>query len=262
LFVAAFIPGIIATIGYAIAIMIYVRLRPDAGPAATRESWSVRFRSLNAIWPVAVIFLIVIGGIYKGAFTPTEGATVGTVATAVMAACIGGLGLRAIRSSLLEMAKITGMIFLILIAAEVYSAFLALSQIPQDLAEWIGGRGLGPYTVLLTIILIYILLGAVMDEIGMILLTVPVFFPLVMGLDFGMSPTAQGIWFGILLLNVVEIGLILPPIGLNVFVINAMAKDVPLMQTYKGITPFFISDLVRIGIIVAFPATCTWLPGL
>jgi len=262
LFVAAFIPGLIAAFGYMIAIAIYVRLRPDAGPAATPESWSVRIRSLNAVWPVIVIFAVVIGGIYQGIFTPTEGAAVGTVATALLALAIGGLGVRAIRDSLLEMAKISGMIFLILISAEVYSGFLALSQIPQELANWIGGLGLGPYTVLLGIILIYILLGAVMDEIGMILLTVPVFYPLVMSLDFGMNPTAQGIWFGILLLNVVEIGLILPPIGLNVFVINAMAKDVPLMETYKGIVPFFLSDLVRIGIIVAFPATCTWLPGL
>jgi TRAP-type C4-dicarboxylate transport system permease large subunit len=211
---------------------------------------------------VAVIFFIVIGGIYHGVFTPTEGAAVGTVATAILAFVMGGLDRRAIVKSILEMAKITGLIFLILIAAEVYSSFLALSQIPQQLAAWIEGKGFGAYTVLLTIILIYILLGAVMDEIGMILLTVPVFYPLVMSLDFGMNPVAQGIWFGILLLNVVEIGLILPPIGLNVFVINAMARDVPLMQTYKGIVPYFMSDLVRVGIIVAFPATCTWLPGL
>lgn len=259
LFVAAFIPGLIATIGYMIAIMILVRVRPHAGPAAERESWSVRLRSLNAVWPVVVIFLIVIGGLYVGVFTPTEGAAVGTVATALFASVFGELRWPKIKQSLLETAGITGMIFMILIAAEIYSSFLALSQIPQQLADWIEGRGFGPYTVLVTIIAIYILLGAVMDEIGMILLTVPVFYPIVMGLDFGMNPAAQGIWFGILLLNVVEIGLILPPIGLNVFVINAMAKDVPLAQTYRGIFPFFYSDLVRIAIVVLVPGTCTWL---
>ena len=262
LFIAAFIPGIIATAGYMMAIMIYVRLRPEAGPAAAPESWEVRFASLNAIWPVVAIFLIVIGGIYWGVFTPTEGAAVGTVATALFASAFGELRLKEFKRSVLEMAGISGMIFLILIDAEIYSSFLALSQIPQALAGWITSMGFAPYTILLTIIAIYIFLGAIMDEIGMILLTVPVFYPIIMDLDFGMSPAAQGVWFGILLLTVVEVGLILPPIGLNVFVINAMAKDVPLMETYKGIVPFFMSDLVRIGIIILVPATCTWLPGL
>ena len=180
----------------------------------------------------------------------------------MFALCVGGLGLSEIKQSLLEMARTTGMIFIILIAAEIYSSFLALSQVPQALAEWITGLGFGPYSILLIIVLVYLVLGCVMDGIGMILLTVPVFYPIVMGLDFGLPPDAQGAWFGILMLIVVEVGLITPPIGLNVFVINSMARDVPLMQSFRGIVPFFMSDMVRIGIVILVPATCTWLPGL
>ena len=262
LFLAALIPGVIAALGYVLAIVVYVRIRPEAGPAAIAESWEVRLSSLNTIWPVVAIFLLVIGGIYLGVFTPTEGAAVGALATGVFALCVGGLGLSEIKQSLLEMARTTGMIFIILIAAEIYSSFLALSQVPQALAEWITGLGFGPYSILLIIVLVYLVLGCVMDGIGMILLTVPVFYPIVMGLDFGLPPDAQGAWFGILMLIVVEVGLITPPIGLNVFVINSMARDVPLMQSFRGIVPFFMSDMVRIGIVILVPATCTWLPGL
>ena len=262
LFLAALIPGMIAALGYVLAIVVYVRIRPEAGPAAAAEAWSVRLSSLNTIWPVVAIFLLVIGGIYLGVFTPTEGAAVGALATGVFALCMGGLGWTELKQSLLEMARTTGMIFLILIAAEIYSSFLALSQVPQALAEWITGLGLGPYSILLIIVLVYLVLGCVMDGIGMILLTVPVFFPIVMGLDFGLAPDAQAAWFGILMLIVVEVGLITPPIGLNVFVINSMARDVPLMQSFRGIVPFFLSDLVRIGIVILVPATTTWLPGL
>ena len=262
LFLAALIPGIIATFGYILAIMVFVRVRPEAGPAAEPEPWSVRLRSLNAIWPVAAIFFVVIGGIYLGVFTPTEGAAIGAAATGLFAYAMGGLGLAEVKASLLEMARTTGLIFVILIGAEIYSAFLALSQIPQNIAAWIGGSGFTPMTVLLTIVAIYLVLGCVMDGIGMILLTVPVFQPIIMGLDFGLSPDATAAWFGILVLIVVEVGLITPPIGINVYVINGIARDVPLLDSFKGVVPFFLSDLVRIAIVIAFPITCTLLPGL
>jgi C4-dicarboxylate transporter DctM subunit len=262
LFLAAMIPGIIAAFGYGIAVWVYVRFRPAAGPAAELASWRERFRSLNAIWPVAVIFGTVIGGIYLGVFTPTEGAAVGAATTGCFSWAVGGMRLEGFKAAVLETAKITGMIFLILIGAEFYSSFLALSQLPQALSGWIGGLGLPPFAVLLTIVLVYLLLGCVMDALAMILITVPVFLPVIMGLDFGLSAEAVVVWFGIIVLCVVEIGLITPPIGLNVYVINSMAEGVPMTDSFKGIVPFFISDLVRVAIIIGFPGTTTWLAGL
>ncbi len=262
LFAAAIIPGIIATIGYGVAVSVYVRLFPSAGPAAERESWRTRIISLKSVWPVAVIFVAVIGGIYLGIFTPTEGAAVGAAATGILSVTFGGMRLPGFTVAILETAKITGMIFMILIGAAFYSSFLALSQLPQALSEWITGHGWSPFIILMAIILIYLVLGCLMDGLAMILVTVPVFLPLILQLDFGMSTEAVAVWFGILVLIAVEVGLITPPIGINVYVINSMAEDVPITETFKGIIPFFISDLIRIGIIIWLPATTTWLAGL
>ena len=262
LFVAAIIPGAIAVIGYAAAIAIYVRFNPAAGPAAEREGWSIRVRSLHAVWPVALIFVVVIGGIYQGIFTPTEGAAVGAAATGILSATAGYMRFEGVKAALLDTARITGMIFLILIGAEFYSSFLALSQLPQALAEWIGGIGWSPLAIVALIVVVYLILGCVMDTLAMILVTIPVFLPVMIGLDLGMSEEATLIWFGILILTVTEVGLITPPIGINVFVINSMARDVPMTETFKGIVPFFLSDLVRIGLIIAFPSMTTWLAGV
>ena len=262
LFLAAIIPGAIATIGYGIAIGVYARLYPKSGPAAAAESWQVRLRSLKAVWPVIVIFAVVIGGMYRGVFTPTEGAGIGAAATGIFSWTVGGMRLGGVKAALLETAKISGMIFLILIGAEFYSAFLSLSQLPQALAQGIADLGWPPMAVLLTIVLVYLVLGCVMDGLAMILVTIPVFLPVVLGLDFGMPPEAVAIWFGILVLSVVEVGLITPPIGINVYVINSMSDGVPMSETFKGVVPFFLSDLVRITLIIAVPATTTWLAGV
>jgi tripartite ATP-independent transporter DctM subunit len=262
LFLAAIVPGAMATFGYAAAVWIYTRVYPSSGPAAERANWRERFSSLQAVWPVIAIFIVVIGGIYQGVFTPTEGAAVGAAATGILSCVAGGMRLAGIRVAILETAKITGMIFMILIGAEFYSAFLALSQLPQALAEWVSGTGWSPYTILIAIAVIYLLLGCMMDGMAMMLVTIPVFLPLILRLDFGMSPEAVTVWFGILVLILIEVGQITPPIGINVYVINSMAKDVPMTETFKGIVPFFLSDIVRIAIIIAVPATATWLAGL
>jgi TRAP-type C4-dicarboxylate transport system permease large subunit len=154
------------------------------------------------------------------------------------------------------------MIFLILIGAEFYSSFLSLSQLPQALSQWIAGLGLSPLSVLIVIVVVYLFLGCVMDGLAMILVTVPVFLPIMLALDFGMPPEAVAVWFGIIVLTVVEVGLITPPIGLNVYVINSMAEGVPMSESFKGIVPFFLSDLVRIAIIIALPITTTWAAGV
>jgi C4-dicarboxylate transporter, DctM subunit len=212
-----------------------------------------------AILPALAIALIVVGGIYGGVFTPTEGAAVGTIAMLTAGLLQRSLSFEDIREALRQTAVTSGMIFIILLGAEVFGAFLALSRLPMLAAEWVSGLGLSPYFVLIAMLAFYILLGAVMDELAMILLTLPVFFPVIQGLDFGMFPDDVALWFGILVLIVVGIGLTAPPIGLNVFVIHQIAKDVPLFATYRGVLPFILADLFRLALVVAFPGLALWL---
>ena len=259
LFVAAFIPGIMAAIGYMIVIAIYVRVKPESAgriePLPMKERWKATVK----VWPVLVIFLAVVGGIYTGIFTPTEAAAVGAFGTGVAAWAAGGLNRRTLRDALLGTAIATGMIFMIVLGAGLFNTFLALSQLPQELARWVIELGISPWNVLVVILLIYLLLGCVMDSLSMILLTVPIFFPVMMGLDFGLTPTETAIWFGILVLIAVEVGLITPPVGMNLFIINKMARNVPITQTYISVMPFVASDLVRTAILVAFPGISLFL---
>ena len=254
LFLAAFIPGILAAVGYMIVISIVARMSPADAPAGVRHDWSQRVRALLATWPVLLIFLVVIGGIYGGLFTPTEAAAIGCVATGFVAWRSGGLDRKGFLACMYGTAGATGMIFLILLGADVLNVFLALTQMNTELAKWVIGLQLPPLLVMAVIILIYLMLGCIMDSLSMILLTIPVFYPVVMGLDFGgMGAEPKAIWFGIIVLMVVEIGLITPPVGMNVFVINSLARDVPMKETFKFVMPFLVSDLLRIIAIVLFP---------
>ena len=259
LFVAAFIPGILAAVGYIIAISIYVRIYPESAGSRERAPYSERFKALLQVWPVLVIFLIVVGGIYMGIFTPTEGAAVGAAGTGILAFVNGGLTKTTLMDSILETAIATGMIFFIVFGASIYNGFLALSQVPQEVADWVVMLGLNPWMILTLILLIYVVLGCVMDSLSMILLTIPIFFPIVSVLDFGLAPDEFAIWFGILVLIVVEVGLITPPVGMNLFVINSMAKDTKLSDTFRGILPFITSDLIRTVILVMFPSITLFL---
>ncbi|HEX6959277.1 MAG TPA: TRAP transporter large permease [Ferrovibrio sp.] len=254
LFIAAFVPGVLAAVGYMIAIAVYVRVNPEAGPAGPRTSWAERLESLRETWPVLMIFALVIGGIYLGWFTPTEGAAVGVLGTGVMAFTQGGMRWSGFLECLLEAARATAMIFLILLGADLLNAFLGLSRLPMEAASAIGNSGLPAYAVLLAILLLYLVLGCLMDSLSMILLTIPIFFPVIMALDFGMTPEHTAIWFGILALIVVEVGLITPPVGMNVFVINGMAKGVSMGESFRGVVPFLISDFIRVTLLILFPA--------
>ena len=210
--------------------------------------------------PVLVIAVVVVGGIYGGVFTPTESAAIGCIATLAVGLARGTLRGAELREALLATAETTAMIFVILLGAEVFNAFLALSQAPDLLALWISEQDFPPYGVLALLLFAYIVLGAVMDELAMILLTLPVFFPMVTALDFGLATTEEtAIWFGVLVLVVVGIGLTAPPIGLNVFVVSSLARDVPIARTYRGVLPFLATDLVRLALLVAFPALSLWL---
>lgn len=253
LFMAALIPGLLASVLYMLTIAVLVRRDPAAGPAGPRSNHTDRHQALKAAWPVFLIAIIVIGGIYGQVFTPTEGAAVGVSVTLLVAIMRRSLSWQGLRTALLQTAETTAMIFLVLLGAEVFNAFLALSHMPDTVAAAITGMGLSPYAVLGVLLLFYIALGAVMDELAMILLTLPVFFPLVMALDFGLPPTDLAIWFGILVLIVVGVGLTAPPIGLNVFVVSAIAKDIPMKETYRGVIPFLVTDILRLALVVAFP---------
>jgi C4-dicarboxylate transporter DctM subunit len=262
LFIAAFVPGIIAALGYIAAIAVYVRIDPEAGPAGDKASGRERLASFAETWPVILIFILVIGGIYAGWFTPTEGAAVGAFSTGLLAFVHGGMRLSGLIECLKGTAEATAMIFLILLGAALYNAFLALTRMPMEAAEIIGGSGLSPMMVMTAILLLYLALGCLMDSLSMILLTIPIFFPIVMGLDFGLDPEETAIWFGIIALIVVEVGLITPPVGMNVFVINSMAEDVPMLETFKGVVPFLASDIIRVVLLVALPSISLFMVRL
>lgn len=262
LFMAALIPGLMATAFYLFTIWLWMRFRPGLGPPAPPLEPGERARAFRNVIPVMIIAVMVVGGIYGGVFTPTESAAVGCIGVLLVGLLRQSLPLREIRAALLATAETSAMIFAILLGAEVFNAFLALSQAPDLLAMWVTDQDFPPYGVLVALLITYIILGAVMDELAMILLTLPVFFPVITALDFGMTTEETAIWFGILVLVVVGIGLTAPPIGLNVFVISAIARNIPISQTYRGVLPFLATDLLRLGLCVAFPALSLWLVRL
>lgn len=254
LFMAAFVPGIIAAVFYCIVIALVVRHNPKLAPPHEPATTPEKLAAIRSVWPVLLVALVVVGGIYGGVFTPTEGAAVGAIAMFAVGMLQGSLGWEGTKEALVQTAETSGMIFIILLGSEVFDAFLALSQLPTTAAAWVTGLGLAPYAVVAVLLVFYILLGAVMDELAMILLTLPVFFPIVSALDFGMPADDVAIWFGILVLIVVGIGLTAPPIGLNVFVVSGIARDVPIAQTYRGVLPFIAADIIRMTLCLVFPA--------
>jgi len=260
MFIAAFIPGLIAVLFFLITIAIYVRVRPDAGPAGDRVSRKEFVESTLRVGPVVVIFGMVMGGIYFGFFNPTPAAAVGVFLVAAFGVLRGTVSFGEMKAALLDTAKTTGMIYLILLGAAILNIFMARGGVPQAAADLMVHSGLSPMMILILLLIALIFLGCLMDSLSMILLTIPFFWPVISGLDFGMSQENLKVWFGILALIVVELGLITPPVGMNVFVINALAKDVPMADTFRGVMPFFVAELFRVALIVAFPALSLWLP--
>ena len=261
LFAAAVIPGIIAMCGYMIAVAIYVRVVPGHAPEVQADRQGVTLHSLIGVAPIVVIFLLVFGGIYGGFFTPTEGAAVGAASTFLTALLKGEMTLGKFKECFYGTAVSASMIFLIFIGADLMNSALALTQVPNQLAALVGGWGLSPLVVVVAILLFYVLLGAVMDELSMLLLTIPIFFPVVMALDFGMAKESVAIWFGIMVLMTVGFGLIAPPVGLNVYIVNGLAKNIPIGETYRGVMPFLISDVLRTMLFLFFPIIPLWLVG-
>ena len=262
-FLAAYVPAFLAAAGYIAAIAIYVRLKPEHAPDAQAASGAEVMQAAGAVWPIALIFVAVFGGIYGGLFTPTEGAAIGSTLTFIISLLKGQLTLKKTMESIRTTAVTSGMIFMIFIGADMINASLALSQLPNQLAEVIAGAAIPPVVVMGAIMLFYVILGAVMDEMSMILLTVPVLFPVIMGLDFfGLGPSEKALWFGVLILSVCAIGMIFPPVGLNVYIMNGLAKDVPMIETYKGVLLFLSWDFIRLALLILFPGITLWLVRL
>ncbi len=273
MFMAALIPGLIAVLFFILTILVYVLLKPEAGPHGERASAQEFLAATLNVLPVGLVFAVVIGGIYFGFFNPTPAAAVGVVMVALFGVLRKQLSLVDLREALLETARTAGMIYLILLGAELLKIFMARGGVPQAMAEWMATSGLPPMTTLLLLLLALILLGCLMDSLSMILLAIPFFWPVLVqmnggdfataeGSPFGMSTEDLKIWFGILALIVVELGLITPPVGMNVFIISAQAPDVPMRETFVGVLPFFGAELVRVGVLIAFPALTLWLPKI
>jgi len=258
LFAAAMVPGIIAMLGYMLAIAVYVRVLPGHAPEHD-DAPALTLSSMKGIVPIAIIFIVVFGGIYGGIFTPTEGAAVGAASTFIAALIKREIDWAKFKQCFYTTAESSAMIFMIFLGADLMNSALALTQVPGQLAGVVQSWGLPPLGVVGAILLFYVVLGAVMDELSMILLTIPIFFPMVIGLDFGMPKESVAIWFGIMVLMTVGFGMLAPPVGLNVYVVNGMAKDVPIAESYRGVMPFLLSDTLRTLLLLFFPAISLWL---
>jgi C4-dicarboxylate transporter, DctM subunit len=263
LFAAALVPGILAMMGYLLVIFLYARSRPDMAPLSPSLVGSEKWIALIAIWPIVGVFFIVFAGIYGGFFSPTEGAGIGAVLTMLVGLAKKDLTLSGMQVALLSTAETTAMVFLIFLGADMMNATLALTEMPKMVATWVSGLPVAPLGIVTAVLILYIVLGCVMDELSMLLLTIPVIFPAVMALDlWGLSYELKALWFGILVLMTVSFGLIAPPVGLNVYVVNNLARDVPMSETYKGLVPFLIWDILRLAVLLFVPALSLWLVGV
>jgi tripartite ATP-independent transporter DctM subunit len=256
LFIAGIVPGVLGIIGYNIAISIVTRMNPEIGPPGKRTSWKERFQALSQVWGVLLLFLIVIGGIYFGLFTPTEAAGIGACGGFLFCLFRGALTWKTLFELLADSAQTTAMLFFILIGALIFSNLMNETGMPETMGAWVTSLDTHPLLVIFAIMLIYVGLGAVLDSIAMILLTVPLFFPIVLGLNL------DPVWFGIIVVVVTEISLITPPVGMNIFVLNTMLPDISTGTIFKGVTPFWMADLVRLTLLVLFPPVTLFMPSL
>ena len=254
LFIAGIIPGGLAIVMHMITIAIIGRVRPGFLPAGSRSSWGERVGAIGDVWSPLLLFLFVIGGLYGGLFIPTEAGAVGAVGAFAIGILRGKLPGASILQALLQATRTAAAVFTVLIGALLFGYFLTITQTPQHVTGFLTGLGVGPYGVLALILLMYLALGCLMDAMAMIILTVPIVFPVVTALGF------DPIWFGVVIVMTVELGLIHPPVGMNVFVIKSVIKDVNMSTIFIGVLPFVVTDIVRVVILVAFPAIATWLP--
>ena len=255
LFIAAIIPGLLAVLLHFVAIAVYVRFAPESGPAIERMPWRERGRVALESWRVLLLAVVVSGGIYGGVFTVVEAAAVGAGLSFLFTVMRLGFDKDVMWSAFSESAANTGLIYLIIIGAHMFTYFVTLSHLPNELVDGIKSLGLHPLMVMVALYVMYLILGSIFDTVAAMVITLPFVFPLVIGLGF------DPIWFGVINVMVIEIGMITPPIGINVFVLHGAARDVPLTTIFRGIVPFLFADLVRLGILTVFPAIALWLPN-
>jgi tripartite ATP-independent transporter DctM subunit len=263
LFAAGFLPGLLGIFLYMAAVKYVVWRDPSAGPAAPKRNWAERIQALKGVWGTMMLFGIVMGGIYGGAFTPTEAAGIGAGGAFLIALSRGALTWRTFFDVLVDSTRTTAILFAVLIGALIFSNFVNRAGLPDGLLSLVTGNDMSPLMVIIVIIAIYIVLGCVFESLSMLLLTIPVFFPVVKELSYaGLGSEQILVWFGIVAVVVTEISLITPPVGLNVFVLSGVLKDVSTGTIFKGVTPFWCADIVRLAIIVAIPAISLFLPRL
>ena len=255
LFMAGIVPGLMAMAMYVLCILVIVRVRPHWLPAGTRKPWGERAADLKLVWAPIVLFIFVIGGLYGGFFTPTEAGGVGASGAFILGLLRRKLNRANIREALLSATRTAAAVFTVLIGALLFGYFLTITQSPQKLTEFLTGLGVGRYGVLALIMVMYLVLGCLMDAMAMIILTVPIIFPVVTALGF------DPIWFGIIIVMTVELGLIHPPVGMNVFVIKSVVKDVSFTTIFRGVLPFVVTDILRLIILISFPVIALWLPS-
>jgi C4-dicarboxylate transporter, DctM subunit len=255
LFIAGIIPGLLAVAMYMVTISLIGFVRPDHLPAGPRSAWPDRLGALRDIWATLLLFVFVIGGLYGGLFTATEAAGMGAGGAFLIGVARGRLRGAEILRALLETTRTTAAVFTILIGAILFGYFLTITETPQKVTEFLTGLGLGSYGVLGLILLMYLVLGCLMDALAMIILTVPIIFPVIRQLGF------DPIWFGVIIVMTVELGLIHPPVGMNIFVIKSVIDDVRISTIFYGVLPFIVTDLLRLAILVAFPILATFLPS-
>jgi len=256
LFIAGVVPGVLMIACYLVAIGVAIRIKPEWGPAGARSEWAARWRALGAVWGIVLLFCLVLGGIYFGVFTPTEAAGIGAAGAFLFAWLRGELGWRGLYDILLDSVVTSSMMFFVLIGALLFTNFVNVAGLPGLAGEWISGLGIGKTGLILLLVVIYLALGCILEPVSIMLLTVPVFFPITKAV--GIDP----IWFGIFLVVMIEVGLITPPIGMNVFVVKALLPDVPSRAIFAGVLPFLAADAVLISLIIAFPAIVLFLPDL
>jgi tripartite ATP-independent transporter DctM subunit len=256
LFAAGVIPGLLTAALLMLCIVLMTHYDPEHAPAGERSTWPQRWAALRGIWGVLVLVIVVLGGIYGGIFTATEGAGIGASGAFLFALARGRLTFKIVREVLIESARTTAMLFTLLIAATIFANFVNFTTLPGDLKSWITGQGFPPTMVIGAMMLIYIVLGTVMEELTMVLLTIPLFFPIVMALGF------DPVWFGVLIVMIVQIGLISPPVGMNLFVINSLLPHVGLGQIFRGCWPFVTMMILALVILLMFPQLSLWLPSL
>ena len=254
LFAAGVLPGLVATGFYLAASWWITRRHPDWGPPGDKASWPERRAALARIWGVALLFALVMGGMYGGFFTPTEAAGVGAMGGFLFALARRALTLKVLNEVLVESARTSAMLFTIVIGASLFASFLNFTELPNALRDFVTGLGAHPLVVIVAICLIYVVLGTAMESLSMMLLTVPIFFPLVTALGF------DPIWFGIIVVCVIEISLITPPVGMNIFVLSSVVPGIPTLAIWRGVMPYVAADMLRMATLIAFPAISLWLP--